>query len=197
MGEGFEISPLPAGGSSAGMSRPYHCGNREVISASVVSPYGAFQGENMTNTKWRFVCMKTSTLLWRLCMLALAMTLVLPLLPALAEEDAGNAPQNPAVILAANPTTGYTWTVEIADEAVISVADDGIAQGDEQPLTGASGLQRFELLGKAQGYTTVTFVYARSWETEEEPVYQLVYDLSVDADLKVTVVATTFTPGGN
>ena len=81
--------------------------------------------------------MKTSTLLWRLCMLALAMTLVLPLLPALAEEDAGNAPQNPAVILAANPTTGYTWTVEIADEAVISVADDGIAQGDEQPLTGA------------------------------------------------------------
>ena len=141
--------------------------------------------------------MKTSTLLWRLCMLALAMTLALPLLPALAEEDAGNALQNPAVILAANPTTGYTWTVEIADEAVISVADDGIVQGDEQPLTGAGGLQRFELLGKAQGYTTVTFVYARSWETEEEPVYQLVYALSVDADLKVTVVATTFTPGGN
>ena len=141
--------------------------------------------------------MKTSTLLWRLCMLALAMTLVLPLLPALAEEDAGNAPQNPAVILAANPTTGYTWTVEIADEAVVSVTDDGIAQGDEQPLTGAGGLQRFELLGKAQGYTTVTFVYARSWEREEEPVYQLVCDLSVDADLKVTVVATTFTPGGN
>lgn len=141
--------------------------------------------------------MKISILLRRMFVLALAMTLALPLLPALAEEDAGNAPQNPAVILAANPTTGYTWTVEIADEAVISVADDGIVQGDEQPLTGADGLQRFELLGKAQGYTTVTFVYARSWETEEEPVYQLAYDLSVDADLKVTVVATTFTPGGN
>ena len=61
---------------------------------------------------------------------------------------------------------------------MISVADDGIVQGDEQPLTGAGGLQRFELLGKAQGYTTVTFVYARSWETEEKPVYQLVYDLN-------------------
>ena len=85
--------------------------------------------------------MKTSTLLRRMFVLALAMTLVLPLLPALAEEDAGNAPQNPAVILAANPTTGYTWTVEIADEAVVSVTDDGIAQGDEQPLTGAGGLQ--------------------------------------------------------
>ena len=66
--------------------------------------------------------------------------------------------------------------MEIADEAVISVADDGIAQGDEQPLTGAGGLQRFELLGKAQGYTTVTFVYARSWETEEEPVYPNEYE---------------------
>lgn len=140
--------------------------------------------------------MKTSTLLRRMFVFALAMVLALPLLPALAEEDAGNAPQNPAVILAANPTTGYTWTVEIADEAVVSVTDDGIVQGDEQPLTGAGGLQHFELLGKAQGYTTVTFVYARSWETEE-PVYQLTYDLSVDADLKVTVVATTFIPGGN
>ena len=140
--------------------------------------------------------MKTSTLLRRMFVLALAMTLVLPLLPALAEEDAGNALQNPAVILAANPTTGYTWTVEIADEAVVSVTNDGIAP-DSEELTGAGGMQRFELVGKAQGYTTVTFVYARSWETEEEPVYKLVYDLSVDADLKVTVAATTFMPGGN
>ena len=45
MGEGFEISPLPAGGSSAGLSRPYHCGNREVISASVVSPMALFRGK--------------------------------------------------------------------------------------------------------------------------------------------------------
>ena len=86
--------------------------------------------------------------------------------------------------------------MEIADEAVVSVTDDGIAP-DSEELTGAGGMQRFELVGKAQGYTTVTFVYARSWETEEEPVYKLVYDLSVDADLKVTVAATTFMPGGN
>ena len=70
--------------------------------------------------------MKISILLRRMFVLALAMTLALPLLPALAEEDAGNAPQNPAVILAANPTTGYTWTFEIADEAGISVARDGM-----------------------------------------------------------------------
>ena len=95
--------------------------------------------------------MKTSTLLRRMFVLALAMTLVLPLLPALAEEDAGNAPQNPAVILAANPTTGYIWTVEIADEAVVSVTDDGIVQGDEQPLTGAGGLQRFESARQGAG----------------------------------------------
>lgn len=140
--------------------------------------------------------MKHPNFLTRLYLLVLAMTLALPLIPAVAEEDAGNAPENPVVILSANPTTGYTWAVEIADEAVVSVTDDGIAP-DSEELTGAGGMQRFELVGKAQGYTTVTFVYARSWETEEEPVYKLVYDLSVDADLKVTVAATTFIPGGN
>lgn len=140
--------------------------------------------------------MKHPNFLTRLCLLALAVTLALPLIPAVAEEDAGNAPENPVVILSANPTTGYTWAVEIADEAVVSVTDDGIAP-DSEELTGAGGMQRFELVGKAQGYTTVTFLYARSWETEEEPVYKLVYDLSVDADLKVTVAATTFMPGGN
>lgn len=140
--------------------------------------------------------MKHPNFLTRLCLLALAVTLALPLIPAVAEEDAGNAPENPVVILSANPTTGYTWAVEIADDTVVSVTDDGIAQGDTE-LVGAGGYQRFELVGKAQGYTTVTFVYARSWETEEEPVYKLVYDLSVDADLKVTVAATTFMPGGN
>ena len=140
--------------------------------------------------------MSTKNMVKRLCLLLTLLAVMALAIPAVA-EDAGNAPTQPTVILEGNPTTGYTWTVEIADEAVISVADDGIAQGDEQPLTGAGGLQRFELLGKAQGYTTVTFVYARSWETEEEPVYKLVYDLSVDADLKVSVVATTFTPGGN
>lgn len=140
--------------------------------------------------------MKHPNFLTRLCLLALAVTLALPLIPAVAEEDAGNAPENPVVILSANPTTGYTWALEIADEAVVSVTDDGIAP-DSEELTGAGGMQRFELVGKAQGYTTVTFVYARSWETEEEPVYKLVYDLSVDADLKVTVAATTFIPGGN
>lgn len=140
--------------------------------------------------------MKHPNFLTRLCLLTLAVTLALPLIPAVAEEDAGNAPENPVVILSANPTTGYTWAVEIADDTVVSVTDDGIAQGDTE-LVGAGGYQRFELVGKAQGYTTVTFVYARSWETEEEPVYKLVYDLSVDADLKVTVAATTFIPGGN
>ncbi|MDY2656545.1 MAG: protease inhibitor I42 family protein [Candidatus Limiplasma sp.] len=140
--------------------------------------------------------MKNFNKIKRLCLLALALLLALPAVPALAEESAGNTPENPAVILAANPTTGYTWAVEIADDTVVSVTDDGIAQSDTE-LVGAGGYQRFELVGKAQGYTTVTFTYARSWETEEEPVYKLVYDLSVDADLKVTVAATTFMPGAN
>ena len=93
-----------------------------------------------------------------------AMTLASPLLPALAEEGRRKrAPKSAVIPCTANPT-GYTWTVEIADEAVISVADDGIAQGDEQPLTGAGGLHAvLSCSARRTGLPPVTFVYARAF----------------------------------
>ena len=131
----------------------------------------------------------------RLCLLALALTLVLSGIPALAEESEGNAPENPAVILSANPTTGYTWTATVADEKVVAVVDDGFAQdAAEETATGVGGFQRYVFEGKAEGCTTVTFTYGRSWEAEA-PLYTLVYDIAVDSELQVTIVATTFTEG--
>lgn len=129
----------------------------------------------------------------------LGMTCVLLLAGALAfgacAEETGNAPQNPAVILAGNPTTGYTWTATVEDESVLSVTEDGFAADSAgEGMVGAGGYQRFTLAGAAEGYTTVTFAYARSWE-DEAPVYTLEYDVSVDADLKVTIVSATFLTG--
>ena len=60
------------------------------------------------------------------------------------------------------------------------------------PCTECLSLQ---LIGQAEGYTTVTFAYARSWEEGVTPVYELVYDISVDSDLNVTIVSTTFIVG--
>lgn len=126
--------------------------------------------------------------------LCLALMLALLAVPALAEE--GNAPSEPVVTLAGNPTTGYTWMVTVEDEDIIAVVDEGFAANEtEENMTGAGGYQRFTFEGKAEGYTTVTFAYGRSWETEA-PAYTLTYDLSVSSDLAVTIVGTTFSLGG-
>lgn len=136
--------------------------------------------------------MKKTRFMGLICALALLVAAVT--FSACAEEN-GNAPQNPAIILAGNPTTGYTWVAQIEDESIVSVVDDGFATDEtDEAVVGAGGYSRFELVGVAEGYTTVTFVYARSWE-DEAPVYSLEYDVSVDADLKVTIVSTTFLTG--
>lgn len=83
----------------------------------------------------------------------------------------------------------------MADEKVVAVVDDGFAQdAAEETATGVGGFQRYVFEGKAEGCTTVTFTYGRSWEAEA-PLYTLVYDIAVDSELQVTIVATTFTEG--
>lgn len=130
----------------------------------------------------------------RICLLLLLVVLAALTLSAAAQED-GNAPTAPAVMLRGNPTTGYTWTATVADESIVTVVDDGFAQDTaEETATGVGGFQRYSFEGKAEGYTTVTFTYGRSWETEA-PLYTLVYDIAVDSALQVTIAATTFTEG--
>lgn len=133
--------------------------------------------------------MKQGTMAKWICLVLAILALALP---ALAQEATGA----PAVVLAGNPTTGYTWAATVADENIVAVVDDGFAQDEAaEGMTGAGGFQRFSFQGKAEGETTVTFAYGRSWETEE-PVYTLTYDIAVDADLTVTIVTTTFSAGG-
>lgn len=141
--------------------------------------------------------MSTKNMVKRLCLLLTLLAVMALAIPAVA-EDADNALTQPTVILEGNPTTGYTWNVTVADESIIAVTDDGFAANEaEEGVVGAAGYQHFSFEGKAEGYTTVTFAYGRSWETEEAPAYTLTYDLSVDSNLVVTIVATTFSLGGN
>ena len=130
----------------------------------------------------------------RICLLLALVLLAALTFSAFAQED-GNTLTEPAVILRSNPTTGYTWTATVADEKVVAVVDDGFAQdAAEETATGVGGFQRYVFEGKAEGCTTVTFTYGRSWEAEA-PLYTLVYDIAVDSELQVTIVATTFTGG--
>ena len=106
----------------------------------------------------------------RICLFLALVLLAALTFSAFAQED-GSTPTEPAVV------------------------DDGFAQdAAEETATGVGGFQRYVFEGKAEGCTTVTFTYGRSWEAEA-PLYTLVYDIAVDSELQVTIVATTFTEG--
>jgi len=95
----------------------------------------------------------------------------------LTAADSGNevklsAGQELVVTLESNPTTGYGWEVSEVDGAVL--AQIGEAEYQQAPtegkeLVGAGGAETFRFAA-AQGETTLTLVYRRSWETDVEPV---------------------------
>lgn len=130
----------------------------------------------------------------RICLFFLLAALAVLTFSTLVEETEAT-PTDPAVILRANPSTGYTWTATVADEDIVSIVDSGFVQdAAEEGATGVGGFLHFAFQGKAEGCTTVSFAYGRAWETEA-PLYTLVYDIAVDSGMKVTITATTFTDG--
>lgn len=107
-----------------------------------------------------------------------ALALMMLALPALADKD-----DNFTLRLRGNPTTGYQWLYEVEDPSVLTVVDEGYAQDDvDGQATGVGGTYRFSLKGLKDGHTTVTFVYKRSWETNDAPLYTLVYKAEADDD---------------
>lgn len=83
------------------------------------------------------------------------------------------------VQLDANPTTGYEWTCAIEGDAVTAEGDNYVAPGDSnEPKAGEGGVQIFAFKASGSGEATLTFTYARSWE-------------STDSDKVVTLRATT------
>ena len=85
----------------------------------------------------------------------------------------------------ANPSTGYAWTAEIADEQIVGVREQLFEEDMEAGLVGVGTTDWFHLYGKAPGTTSVTFRYARSWEESAES--STTYRLTVDEDLNVLI----------
>ena len=100
---------------------------------------------------------------------------------------AETAPVSVTVALDGNPTTGYEWTAQSADEAVATVAGEYTADEAAEGMTGVGGTYNFTVTGVAEGSTVVTFKYARSWE--DEALSTLTYEVNVDAGLNVAVTS--------
>lgn len=117
--------------------------------------------------------------------LALLAALLMMALPALAEDyEDGNPPIAPELQLPSNPSTGYRWMYECDDAEVLSVCEHGF-RSNAEGLLGAGGYEGFRLDGAEEGFANIIFRYGRSWE--DQPLFALVYQVIVDADLNVTI----------
>lgn len=72
------------------------------------------------------------------------------------------------VTLPGNPTTGYSWEAEGLDETILKQAGEAEFKA-ESDLIGAGGMVTLTFDAVAEGSTTLTLVYHRSWETDVPP----------------------------
>ena len=112
---------------------------------------------------------------------------------SLADEE---ALLSPVLVLECNRTTGYDWSWEIDNEAVVSVTRKYVADAsyhiqDSIAPVGGGDKARIALTGLTPGEATVTFSYKRVWE-ENAPLYTLIYRVSVDEALNVTILSSSF-----
>jgi predicted secreted protein len=94
------------------------------------------------------------------------------------EPEPDSVPNAVDLYFPSNPTTGYEWTAEIEDPAVVEL-DEKYFDDWKPGVVGAGGVQWYRIRGASEGITSVTFRYARSWENTALTTY--VYRLQVDA----------------
>lgn len=66
--------------------------------------------------------------------------------------------------LQSNPSTGYSWNWSQEGTGSLALVEDTFERSSS-PLVGAPGKQVFVFSGDDPGSVTLTFTYARPWET--------------------------------
>jgi inhibitor of cysteine peptidase len=83
------------------------------------------------------------------------------------------------VNLAANPSTGYSWTqAAIGTPAVLTQADNKYVAADGKAV-GATGTQVWTFKASAKGTTTVKMDYSRPWEGGEKAEWTFTLTVTV------------------
>ena len=92
------------------------------------------------------------------------------------------------ISLDGNPTTGYVWTEEADPEWAVEIEESYEADSTDEMLDGVGGTYTYYITGAEPGEVTLTFTYARPWESVQ-PLQKETYGLFVDDDLKITVIS--------
>ena len=89
-----------------------------------------------------------------------------------------------------NPTTGYDWTAALDGDCVELTRDEYKQDPSEPGMAGVGGSQYYDFTAVKEGTATVTFTYARSWETTDSDV---VYTATITVADDLSVMVTDFT----
>ena len=104
-----------------------------------------------------------------------------------------STPGTYTVTLEGNGTTGYEWTYTMSEEGIVKeTAADSKYEGSDG-MTGAPSTYTWTFEALKEGTVTLTYEYARSWETVE-PAETNTYTLTVDKDLQISAVVSTAAP---
>ena len=77
--------------------------------------------------------------------------------------------QDFGIVLAANPTTGYSWSIATQPDPAVAVSLDSQFLGPNTSLPGAPGRECFRFTSTGAGQTSVGFVYTRPFEPDAPP----------------------------
>jgi inhibitor of cysteine peptidase len=73
-----------------------------------------------------------------------------------------------------NPTTGYSWQVEIGNPEAVAAVSSEYVQGGRPGMTGAPGMRLFTFKGNGHGGSSaIQFRYRRPWEKNTAPAKTL------------------------
>jgi len=82
------------------------------------------------------------------------------------------------IILDENPSTGFMWTYDIADDNHVTFVDENYVNSEVE-MPGAPGKKEITFAVNKEGISTITFLYKRSWEEgSAEELKILVYKIS-------------------
>jgi inhibitor of cysteine peptidase len=74
------------------------------------------------------------------------------------------------IVLDANRTTGFSWSVEKIDTALLSLVGQPVYTTDAKPgVVGVGGTETWNLLAVGAGEQALKFVYRRSFEPNVSP----------------------------